>query len=112
MNARISVRVRQANSWWQRARGLIGYPPPVPGAGMLFTHTSAVHGVGMRYPLDIVFLDRKMNVLRCVGLPRFGHRWCWRAHAVLELRSGEIERLGIRVGDSLMLLHGEDIFGE
>lgn len=104
------IRVIQARSWWQRARGLIGHPPPLPGTGMFFDGTSAVHGMGMAHPLDIVFLDGAQRVLACRRLPRFGVCGRWGARAVLEMREGEVARLGIRPGMRLDLVACDDIF--
>lgn len=106
----LAVKVFHARSWWQRARGLIGHPPPLPGAGMLFDETSAVHGFGMAHALDIVFLDAGRQVLDCGRLPRFGICWKPGARAVLEMREGEVARLGIRPGMRLHLQNERDIF--
>lgn len=105
------IGVRRARSWWQRARGLIGHPPPLPGRGMYFDGTAAVHGIGMAHALDVVFLDASHRVVRCARLPRLGMRACLKARAVLELRAGEIARLGIEPGMSLTLLDDDEIFG-
>ncbi len=56
----------------------------------------------MRFPIDVVFLDRDLSVLRVVRrlAPwRTAHRR--RAAAVLELAAGESERRGIEVGQRL-----------
>jgi len=54
--------------------------------------------------------DARMQVLRCCRLPVLGVRSCWRAHGVLEMRCGEIARLGIRPGMQLQLDEVADIF--
>jgi hypothetical protein len=55
------------------------------GAGLLIPRCSSVHTFGMRFPLLIVFLDRRGSPLamRHLGPRRFArHR---HAHAVLEI---------------------------
>jgi len=58
--------VAAAFSWAARARGLLGRPPPPPGAGWWLRPCGAIHTWGMRYPLDIAFLDRDERVVRVV----------------------------------------------
>ena len=56
------------------------------GAGLLIPRCSAVHTFGMRFPLDLVFLDREGRVSsarRAVPPRRFARDPC--AAAVLEL---------------------------
>jgi uncharacterized membrane protein (UPF0127 family) len=58
----------------------------------------------MRFPIDVVFLDRELRVLKVVP-----DLQPWRAasgrgaRAVLELAAGECERHGLRLGDRLVL---------
>ena len=85
-----------------RMRGLLGRRDLAPEEGILLKPASSVHTWFMRFPIDVVFLDRDMSVLRVV--PRLGP-WRWagrrRAAAVLELAAGESERRGIEVGHRL-----------
>jgi uncharacterized membrane protein (UPF0127 family) len=56
------------------------------GAGLLIPRCSSVHTFGMRFPLDLYFLDREGSVLlvrRRVPPRRIAY--CRRADAVLEL---------------------------
>ncbi|HEU4906806.1 MAG TPA: glycosyltransferase [Solirubrobacterales bacterium] len=56
------------------------------GSGLLIPRCSSVHTFGMRFPLDLVFLDRAgrpCSFRRCVPPRRIA--WDRRAHAVLEL---------------------------
>ena len=85
-----------------RMRGLLGRSALPREEGILLRPASSVHTWFMRFPIDVVFLDRELAVLRVV--PRLGP---WRAvarrraAAVLELAAGESERRGIRPGDRL-----------
>lgn len=87
-----------------RMRGLLGRAELPPGEGLLLRPAPSIHTAFMRFEIDALFLDRELRVLRVV--PRLGP---WRAAAkrrarsVLELASGEAERLGIRVGDQLAI---------
>ena len=64
---------------------------------------SSVHMAFMRFPIDAVFLDRELRVLKVASDLR-----PWRAagsrgaKAVLEIPAGEAERRGVTVGDRLV----------
>lgn len=95
-----SIKVRVAQTWLARMRGLLGYPQPAPGEGILIPHCWSIHTIGMRYPIDVVFLDQSMVVVRiCPGVPpgRLA-LWSRRATHVLELASGQASALGICAG--------------
>ncbi|MGE0800194.1 MAG: DUF192 domain-containing protein [Lautropia sp.] len=81
-----------------RLRGLLGSPPPGDRSGLLLVGERAVHGLGMRYAVDLLFLDEQGVVVACAVLPPWRLRWCVSARHVVELRAGEIARLGLAVG--------------
>ena len=47
-----------ADSWWARLRGLAWRREPPDGWALLFPRCRSVHTFGMRFPIDVVFLDR------------------------------------------------------
>lgn len=64
---------------------------------MYFEPCNAIHTVGMRYPIDVAFLDRSGVVLRVVeALRPMRMTMCWRAKAAVELAAGECRRAGLR----------------
>jgi uncharacterized membrane protein (UPF0127 family) len=88
----------------ERARGLLREPEPPPGSALWIAPCRAVHTCGMRYAIDVVFLDRRGLVLRIEpGVPPGRVLLHADAASVLELRSGECERLRLRVGERLGL---------
>ena len=83
-----------------RARGLLGRDG-IEGA-MLFRRCRSVHTVGMRFPLDVAFLDGDDVVLRVRRLPPWRLTVpVWSARSVLEAEAGAFERWGLGVGDQL-----------
>ena len=76
-----------------RRRRLLGlafrrYPPH--GWALLFPRCRSVHTFGMRFAIDVVFLDSRGRVVRVVcGLRPGRIVLCRRAESVLELRAGE-----------------------
>ena len=75
-----------------------------PGAGMLIDAAPSVHMFFMRFPIDVVFLDRERNVVRVVhALEPWRVAGARRAVAALELPAGAAAEAGIEVGDALVL---------
>lgn len=94
--------VRVAESAWDRTRGLLGRPPPAAGEGLLIARCRSVHTVGMRYAIDVVFIDARGRIVRIVeGLRPMRMAMCLRSASVLELASGQARALGLRPGMQL-----------
>lgn len=100
------VSVIVAWSVWSRVRGLLARPEPLPGSGLLIPRCSSVHTVGMAYPIDIAFLDKRMTVVAIhervpPGRLRISQRG---AAFALELRAGDAERLRLTLGQPFSVL--------
>ncbi len=88
--------VHRAERSFDRLRGLLGSPPPAPGHALLITPCASVHSAFMRYPIDVVFVDRHGCILKVVeALPPWRAAACWRARHTLELAAGEARRVGL-----------------
>jgi hypothetical protein len=88
----------------RRMRGLLGRRELKPGEGLLLRPAPAVHTWFMRFPIDVVFLDSEMHVLKVAEhVEPWRMTTCRHAKSVLELRAGECERRGIGVGDRLSM---------
>ncbi len=95
-------RVACATSAWERARGLLGRPAPGPDEGLLLTPCRSVHTFGMRYPIDVVYLDDDWRIARVVpGLAPLRLSACRRAVATLEIAAGRAATIGLEPGDEL-----------
>ena len=58
------IRIRLAASWPARLVGLLGTAqPPAAGHGLLLAGRGGVHTLGMRYAIDIAYLDAGLCVL-------------------------------------------------
>jgi hypothetical protein len=64
----------------------------------------------MRYPIDLAFLDEDGLIVGCARLAPTGVAGCRGARHVLEMRAGEIERLGLRVGQRPELVPATPIY--
>ena len=59
-----------------------------------------VHTIGLRFALDVAYLDEEGVVLKAVRMGR--HRIgmpVWNARTVIEAEAGAFERWGLHVGD-------------
>lgn len=98
----LCARCRIAKNPWTRMRGLLGRKRLDYGEGILLRPASSVHTFFMLFPIDVVFLDRDLSVLRVVPeLPPWRAVWRSGAAAVLELAAGECSARGVGVGDRL-----------
>jgi uncharacterized membrane protein (UPF0127 family) len=99
-------RVEVAETRWERTRGLLGRGSLGPGAALLIERCGAVHTVGMRFALDLVFLDRAWRVTRVVRAVPPGRLMAgggWRAVRVLECEAGCVDMAGVQPGEALEL---------
>jgi uncharacterized protein len=99
----LAAEVRVARSVWARFWGLMGRRELPPGHGLLISPCSSVHTFFMRFPIDVIYLDRAGRVVKVVdGMKP------WRmdlggsgAHSVLELNAGVTAGRSLEVGDLL-----------
>jgi uncharacterized protein len=99
---RVCPRCHVARTLMRRLKGLVGWRSLSKDEGFLVEPASVVHTWFVRFPVDLVFLDGELRILRLdehVGPWRIAARRG--ARAVLELPAGAIARCGLRVGDVL-----------
>ena len=106
----VASRLTIADTFEARRRGFLGRTSIEPGEGMLLTPCRAIHMVGMKIALDVVFLDRRMNVVALYADVKPGvlNKSSRRAESTLELPAGTIEAKRIEVGDTLQVLTPEE----
>ena len=98
----VCERCEIPESAFGRARGLLGRDRLEPGGGMLIDRAGSVHMFFMRFPIDVVFIDRDWRV---VGVRHGLRPWrmaaARRAVAALELPAGAAAAAGVQAGDLL-----------
>ena len=102
-NRELGNRIGWAESFLARLRGMIGRAAPGAGEGLLLTPCRSIHMYGMRFPLDVAFLDASGSVVASYSSLRPGGRTRWHRDArhALELPAGTLERSGTAKGDVL-----------
>lgn len=89
------IRVVRANTFFKRLRGLLGRTSLPMNEGLLLEPCSAVHMMGMKFPIDIVFLslnDRVLSVFTHVPPGWRGYTFPG-THRILELAAGAAESI-------------------
>jgi uncharacterized membrane protein (UPF0127 family) len=100
----VCERCELADTIPSRMRGLLGRSGLETGEGLLIRPTNSVHMFFMRFPIDVVFLDRELVVRKVVAaLAPWRMAGCRGASSALELPAGEASRRGLQVGDRLVL---------
>lgn len=93
-----------ADTPFKRARGLLGRGRLADDEG-LFLAASSLHTHFMRFPIDVVFVDRELRVIEVIHSMkpwRLAHKHG--AHAVIELAAGVCERGGLEIEECLTLM--------
>jgi uncharacterized membrane protein (UPF0127 family) len=85
-----------------RRKGLLGRDGLAAGEGLWIVPCESVHTFGMRFPIDLIYLDRNRKVKKVrSGVPPWRLSACFSAHSVLELVPGTIGTTQTRPGDKL-----------
>ncbi|TAM86708.1 MAG: DUF192 domain-containing protein, partial [Candidimonas sp.] len=83
------LRLVVARGFAARLRGLHAFQAFTGGVGLWLVPCRAIHSVRMRYDIDVVFLDKKLRVVRVVENLRPNRlAWCRGAASVVELPAG------------------------
>jgi uncharacterized protein len=98
----VATHCEVAESTFSRMRGLLGRKGLERGQGMLINPAPSVMTFFMRFPIDVVFLDRDYRVVRIAqDLPPLRLAGARRAVASLELPAGTAAAHGLEEGDIL-----------
>ncbi|MHB8419023.1 MAG: DUF192 domain-containing protein [Myxococcales bacterium] len=97
----LAEHTERTTSARERLRGLLGRDGLPHGHALLIEPCNSIHTFFMRFPIDVLFLDRGGKVVR--ALPRLrpwrATRVHLKAHSVLELWPGALEERPVSEGD-------------
>ncbi len=100
----LATRATAARTLGERLKGLLGRERLPEGEALIFPGCSSIHTIGMRFPIDAIFVDRDWRVVALhsvrpwrVVLPV---RKAW---GVVETPPGTIAQAQVAVGDRLCL---------
>lgn len=97
----LATRMEVADTSPKRNKGLLGRACLSPGEGLWILPCDAVHTIGMKFPIDLIYLDRKNQIKKLLSdVPPWRLSACLPAHSVLELPAGTIRDTKTRFGDT------------
>jgi uncharacterized protein len=101
----LATRLAVADGHWSRLRGLIGKVSSDfgEGHGLWITPCRGVHTLGMRFPIDVAYLDSEHVIVHLESglLPWRFAPIRFRATSVLELPEHTLQTTGTTIGDEL-----------
>ena len=56
-NSLVGDKIRVADNFWTRFKGLMLAPDLAEGEGLIITPCNSIHMMFMRYPIDAIFID-------------------------------------------------------
>jgi len=101
----VATRALLANESRTRREGLLKRAGLEEGEGLLISPCEAIHTFGMKFAIDVVFIDKTRKVRKVLhALPRNRIGVCLSAEIVLELAAGTAKASGTQAGDQLQLV--------
>ena len=96
INGALLLNIEIADTFPSRLKELLLADSLKPNTGLLIRPCCCVHTMGMRHPIDLVFLSQSGVVIQTISaLVPNRIKYVAAAHQVLELAEGEVARLGI-----------------
>ncbi len=94
-----------ATGLFQRMRGLLGRSDLPVGVGMWLSPCPSIHMLGMRFAIDVIFLDRQQRVVSLRSNVRPGQlvRGGRGAHSAVEVATGWLDLGLLPVGTQLQI---------
>ena len=97
------IKIKIANNFFSRLRGLIGKNFLPQDEGLLIAPCQSIHMCFMKFPIDAIFIDKNFVIKKIsANLQTWtGFAICLSAWGVVEIAAGEAERLNLKVGEKL-----------
>ncbi len=100
----VASTIEMASTRATRRRGLLGRSSLPLGSALVLTPCNAVHTIGMRFTIDVVFVDSGGCVRKVVHrLPPWRMAISPLSRSTIEFPAGELDLEVLRVGDRLYL---------
>jgi uncharacterized membrane protein (UPF0127 family) len=91
--------LRHARSYNEKRRGLAGLDALTPAVGLHIHRCRSVHTIGMRFALDLLWLDGEGRIVRVDhAVPARRAKGCRRARSVVEVVAGEADAFAALLG--------------
>ena len=99
----VADKVRIAQDYRSRSMGLLNRASLEAGEGLLIKPCNSIHMFFMRFPIDVVFLDKNSRVVKVkTGLKPWRLCSChWKGYMTLELKNSTVRDDSVRIGDTI-----------
>ena len=99
----LATRVKKADNFLTRVVGLLKRTALGPEEALWLIPSKGIHTIGMKFPIDVIFLDKDNVVLGVLsGLrPYRITRVRVKGYSVLELPNGTVKKSQTEIGDKL-----------
>ena len=103
-NTVLGEAVELADTSEKRRVGLLKHARLEPGSGLWIVPCESVHTFFMKFPIDLVYLDKHRKVRKVKhAVPPWRLSACLTAHSILELPAGTAKNSGTLRGDELSI---------
>lgn len=101
----IGDKIVYANGIYKRFIGLMGKKNLEKNEGIFLTPCNSIHMMFMKFPIDIIFLDRKNKIIHITEniQPWKISKVIFKAQSVLEVPIGTVKETKSKIGDSLSI---------
>jgi uncharacterized membrane protein (UPF0127 family) len=98
----LATALEVADTGAKRSKGLLGRSGLDAGGGLWIVPCESVHTFFMKFPIDLVYLDKKNRVRKVRNsVPAWRMSVCLSAHSILELPAGTIRATQTQPGDMI-----------
>lgn len=99
----LATKVRKADNFLTRLIGLLKRTHLGPEEALWLMPSKGIHTIGMKFPIDVVFLNKDHQVLGLMSglVPYRVSAVHLRGYSVLELPNGTIKKSRTEIGDKL-----------
>jgi uncharacterized protein len=99
----LATKVRKADNFMTRLVGLLKRRTLGPEEALWLMPSKGIHTIGMKFPIDVVYLSRKNLVLRLISgmAPYRISSINLKTYSILELPNGTIKKSRTEIGDQL-----------
>ena len=94
-----ALQIKSATRFLERLVGLLAHRGLPDNSGLYIPRCSAVHTIGMRFPIDVIYLDADCRVLKISTVKPWKFNFCFKAVDVLELNAGAARNNNITTGE-------------